>query len=902
MRKKKIKEISGSNTDGSILTSKNYNDDRTIIFQTEKKPHKKDSIAWLVGSITFFLLLVLSVGRFLTIGAFLDDIFFNFLFGWLKYPVYLLLFAFDISILVGIKFRMKKSFVFMILAITFSIAWIISTSLLLNLDVHKEDGIKLWNKDIFPKSVSVYSQNWYDNSILGTTFRDEPGHKKYLIYPSYGYVNLYQGGGFIGTFLSGIFGYLSLPGSLVLAFFCLFLSLVWFLTGTPFFLFYSKEKRKGKRVRVLPLAYKNNPHVNGQEADKTPKPFIEDDVERTDRPRQIGPKKSLADSIAWNEPDDDDLETFSVLRDSDETDYENVGKKMLEEHVPEKPAQPTVSLDTKTDEPIIDDTLETFDSYTQDSIHVDNLDDSIFYDEIMKDEEPEQNDKTEYDSFTFDDLDSETLATIQQLEEDETISKTVGNDAYQLPSLDLLNDVRTDPRVIKLNEDNARQKAEAINQTFAEFKVNAKVVNTIIGPAVTKFEIKPDKGTKANSIANLEADLKLALATQNIRIESPIPGKSLVGIEIPNVKPTMVGLKEILRDLPSSDADDKLIFGLGKDVVNKSIFGDIQKMPHLLVAGSTGSGKSVMTNTLITSILLRAKPSEVKLLLIDPKQVELAIYSDVPHMLAPVISDMSKATRALNVVVAEMDRRYKLFAEGRARNLEGYNAKQKDPKDKVPYYVVVIDELADLMITGDRKEVEDAIQRITQMGRAAGIHLIVATQRPSVDVITGVIKANIPTRIAFRVSSGIDSRTILDASGAENLTGKGDMLYRAPNTTDLLRAQGAYLSDEEIDRVVDWVCQQQDKNYNKAFTELNSKVANNNANNGKEHDELFEEVKQFAINEGAISTSLIQRKFNIGYNRAANIVDDLEANQIIGPQNGSKPREVYLKPDQERSL
>jgi S-DNA-T family DNA segregation ATPase FtsK/SpoIIIE len=423
--------------------------------------------------------------------------------------------------------------------------------------------------------------------------------------------------------------------------------------------------------------------------------------------------------------------------------------------------------------------------------------------------------------------------------------------------------------------------------------VGAEVVNVVYGPTVMKFEIQPGPGTKVNSISSLENDLKLALASQNIRIEAPIPGKNLVGIEIANKHRLLIGLKEMMSEANKKGLKNKLLFPLGKDVQGNAVFADLQKMPHLLIAGSTGSGKSVMINTLIISLIMRAKPSEVKLLLIDPKKVELGIYKNLPHMLTPVISDMKKANEALRVIITEMDRRYALFADSGARNLESYNKKQVDETKRLPYYVVIIDELADLMMTANRKEVEDSIMRLTQMARAAGIHLVLATQRPSVDVLTGVIKANVPARIAFSVATGTDSRTILDSVGAEKLTGKGDMLYISADATSSVRAQGAYLSDDEIDRIVEFIQDQLKPHYQHEF----EAAFEHTERMGSAHHEdmhLYEEVKSWVIANRKVSTNLLQRKFSLGYNRAANLMDQLEAEGIIGPQQGSKPRTVLV--------
>ena len=391
----------------------------------------------------------------------------------------------------------------------------------------------------------------------------------------------------------------------------------------------------------------------------------------------------------------------------------------------------------------------------------------------------------------------------------------------------------------------------------------------------------------------------MELAARDIRIEAPIPGRNAVGIEIPNVETTPVKMLELMRQLPEDKKDKKLLLALGKDLMGKGIFCQLDKMPHLLIAGATGSGKSVCMNTIITSLLMRTSPDEVKLLLVDPKKVEFTPYREIPHLIGPVISDGAEAARALKVIVMMMENRYEVFAQVGVRNIAGYNEKiAKEPQPNLqpmPFIVVIIDELADLMAVAG-KEVEMSIQRITQLARAAGIHLIVATQRPSTDVITGIIKANIPSRIAFSVSSGIDSRTILDHVGAERLLGNGDMLYFPIGEPSPVRLQGVYVTDEEVKRITDFVSAQMKPRYEDAFIRLEG-VDNNESTAvvSAQDDPLYEEVKDYVIETQKASTSLLQRRFGIGYNRAARLIDVLEERGIIGPVQGSKPRDVYIK-------
>lgn len=468
---------------------------------------------------------------------------------------------------------------------------------------------------------------------------------------------------------------------------------------------------------------------------------------------------------------------------------------------------------------------------------------------------------------------------------------------YKLPKLNVLADMERKSRS-NVNVTTAKEKGEKLIEILHEFGVEAKLVQIHIGPSVTKFEIKPELGVRVNKISNLQNDIKMGLAAKDIRIEAPIPGKASVGIEIPNVEKTTVQMKDLMRTIPDSMKDKKLLFCLGKDLMGNSVYGELNRMPHLLIAGATGSGKSVCVNAIISSILMRTKPDEVKLVLIDPKKVEFTPYNDVPHLLSPVITDGDLANKALKVIVEMMDRRYDLFGDLGVRNITAYNEYVKMHEDEhlkvLPRIVIIIDELADLMLVA-AKEVEASIQRITQLARAAGIHLIVATQRPSVDVITGVIKANIPSRIAFAVSQAVDSRTILDQAGAERLLGNGDMLYLPNGETNPKRIQGVFIQDDEVNHICEYVKAQALPKYDDAFIQLKDLQNQGNEAGNVTADPLYEEVKRFVIASRKASTSLIQRKFSVGYSRAARLMDVLEANGIIGPSRGSKPREILVQ-------
>ena len=445
---------------------------------------------------------------------------------------------------------------------------------------------------------------------------------------------------------------------------------------------------------------------------------------------------------------------------------------------------------------------------------------------------------------------------------------------------------------------------EKLEQVLSDFDIVGKVVGINIGPSITQYEIELKSGTKVNKVLGISREIALALAAKDVRIQAPIPGKSTIGIELPNKTSVGVTLREIMEDIPKSMENSKLAVALGKNIMGKTMFMEINKTPHLLVAGATGSGKSVCINSIIVTLLLRTRPDEVKMVLVDPKKVEMSMYNGVPHLLMPVVTDPKKASIALMKMVSEMERRYSLFEETRTKNIGDYNKLVEERKinmngelEKLPYIVIIIDELADLMLVA-AKEVEDSILRITQMARAAGIHLIVATQRPSTDVITGVVKANIPSRIAFTVSSSIDSRTILDMTGAEKLLGKGDMLFLPMGENNPIRIQGAYVSDEEIEKVIDYVVGQQKAQFDSKYDLETSATAmhNDDVDDVDEKDDpLYNEIVKFVVTTGKASASLLQRKYKLGYNRAARIIDLLEERGIVGPANGSKPREVLVK-------
>ena len=505
-------------------------------------------------------------------------------------------------------------------------------------------------------------------------------------------------------------------------------------------------------------------------------------------------------------------------------------------------------------------------------------------------------------------MENKTVATVENVS-----AKEIGNSdhTYQFPPLELLKKGKTQTAE---KEDLIRHNAIKLQEVLKSFGVNVTMTNYSCGPSVTRYEMVPEQGVKVSKITGLADDIMMNLAAQSIRIEAPIPGKSAVGIEIPNTKRSGVGFRELIDTEKFIKHPSKIAFAVGKDIEGNVVVEDIAKMPHLLIAGATGSGKSVCTNTLIMSILYKARPDEVKLILVDPKQVELKVYNGIPHLLTPVVTDPKKAAGALNWAVAEMTKRYQMFSECNVRNIQGYNEKvrevqesgkvDEDALEKMPQIVIIVDELADLMMVA-KAEVEEAIVRLAQLARAAGIHLVIATQRPSVDVVTGLIKANVPSRIALSVSSGVDSRTIIDSVGAEKLLGNGDMLFYPTMYPKPLRVQGAYISDDEVMNVVEYLkAQNGETTYNEEVTTQitssagSSATAIGNGASDDDRDEYFVQAGKFIIDKNKASIGMLQRMFKIGFNRAARIMDQLFEAGVVGPEEGTKPRQVLMSEEQ----
>lgn len=480
--------------------------------------------------------------------------------------------------------------------------------------------------------------------------------------------------------------------------------------------------------------------------------------------------------------------------------------------------------------------------------------------------------------------------TEMALQAEENLAKKIPATSYVFPPVDLMKKPRA--KQMQMNEHQLQQKAALLENTLQNFHVDARVLNVTQGSSVTRYEVQPAVGVKVSSITKLADDIALNLRAKSIRIEAPIPGKAAVGIEVENEKPDMVSIRELIDSKEFRNASSKISFAVGKDISGRNVIANLKEMPHLLIAGATGSGKSVCINTIITSLLYKASPDEVKLILIDPKVVELGNYNGIPHLLVPVVTDPKKAAAALNWAVNEMTQRYKFFAEESVKDLDSYNELMRanqEPDKVLPKIVIIIDELADLMMVAP-SQVEESICRLAQLARAAGMHLIVATQRPSVDVVTGLIKANIPSRIAFSVSSQVDSRTILDVGGAEKLLGKGDMLYSPVGENKPLRIQGPYISDSETARIIDFVKKQGESSYDESVVQTIETPEKSQY--GEVSDELTEDAIAFILKQKKASVSMLQRRFRIGYNRAASIIDEIEARGIISPADGSKPRQV----------
>ena len=673
----------------------------------------------------------------------------------------------------------------------------------------------------------------------------------------------------IAYYMKEIFG---MTGSWLISLFALFLSILFaFNISIKDLIFSIKNKSEDAKNGDLDLkdAFKN--------LKKSALDMITDEVDDTTMVEEkTGFFKKLMNKK--NKKDDEDTkyitndERTSENTDSDEYDNEKtvkiVGFNQADDDVLE------ILEGTQTMEPVDDGLKE--------------LNELMKKGSTEKESVPETTNNYDRSIFDTNKIDLQDSSNLEQL----NFNLQDTESGYKYPSIDCLKNYNGGKNAYK-EED----KSGAVINTLKNFNIEIENCNATFGPTITRYEVSPKPGTKVSKIVNLSDDLALSLAARSIRIEAPVPGKSVIGIEVPNEKPQVVGLREVISSSEFINNTSSLAVGLGKEISGKPLIADLSKMPHLLIAGATGSGKSVCVNTIITSLLYKSSPEEVKLLLIDPKVVELAHYNGIPHLLSPVVTDPKKASNALNWAVNEMNKRYKLFAENGVKDIAGYNKKCEEKMYKI---VIIIDELADLMMACGN-EVEDYICRLAQMARAAGMHLIIATQRPSVDVITGIIKANIPSRIAFAVSSQTDSRTILDMGGAEKLLGKGDMLYYPLGAAKPVRIQGAFISEEESEKVIEQIKaqKQEEVKYEDEIIETISKVVPVKDN---DVDEFLEEAIEFVVSNNQGSASMLQRKFKIGFNRAARLIDSMEERGIVGPSEGSKPRKVLITKEELENL
>ena len=680
----------------------------------------------------------------------------------------------------------------------------------------------------------------------------------------------YSAGGVIAGFIAeAIKSVITFPGAAII---------FWALTVFLFILFFYEplalcynmivefiedlnEGKEKKSEKKAPEKDKNK-----KKTDKKPEKEPDDEPEKEDTP----PKKPFNISSIWGK-DDEEEEEAEAPKKEDKKPEEDRFKGIIPDFIDEPQPEDIIPDDEAYEEP---------------------------FEEPLRTEAEEELIKEK------DALD-ELLGKKNEDKKDEAPSNRPYNRpiAYKFPSVELLEDNKS--KGMGTSREALSEKAIKLESVLTEFGVDAKVVNVEVGPAITRFEVQPKSGVRIAKIQSLQDDIKMHLAASSIRI-APIPGKTVVGIEIPNDKTSAVLVKELISSDSFNDHKSKLAFTVGMDITGKPVIGDLAKMPHVLIAGATGSGKSVCINTLITSILYKATPNEVKLIMIDPKVVELATYNGIPHLLIPVVTDPKKASNALNWAVMEMENRYKLFSQYGVKNIESYNSyceEHDDQEGKLPKIVIIIDELADLMMVAS-KEVESAICRIAQLARAAGMHLVIATQRPSVNVITGLIKANVPSRIAFAVSSQIDSRTILDMAGAEKLLGKGDMLYYPAGESKPLRVQGSFISEKETERVVNVVKANSEVTYDEDILEHLDKAetfegdTKTREEEALDADELLPQAIEVILDANQASVSLLQRKLKLGYSRAARIVDQMEERGIVGPSEGSKPRQILITKEQ----
>lgn len=909
---------------------------KTKLIKFEKrKVNREDKIGSKIWALLIIFSSILAISRLTIIGQFLDDLILDLIFGWFKYVIYFFILVISFAVFSGIQIKIKRRIKILTITLILISSWILNDLVLL---IKTNNAALTFDKNWFVKTLAFYLNNWLQNSIFFNKLNID---QFFDINGSY-FVPL-AGGGLVGMFFSGLAGYLTTIFSFLLANFFLFMIVLWILTGNPYYIFQWKKNQKHHKLHVVKVTgepvtkkslkanktktkkYYETINVNQwtasdrqifhttQESDITIKLpsanlydnlisedllfddiYSHDDGNKKQHQTNSGPEIKFSDkpplqnrlyNFEFNEEDENPITANHNFQ--DEVKPINQSKLPLQhqEFINNIHLSPFNKVQTAAESFQADPRMTTNKITTPVSELLEILDSQnnianesvVVNDVIVNNFTPEPNLIPKKN----DKINGSQLAS--------NYFPSIINPHYQLPPITLLSK-STITANRDLNIKTAKINSDKIHRLFKQFNVDAKVKTINIGPTITKFEIGIGDGVKVSKITSLENDIKLILASKDIRLEAPIHGKSAVGIEIPNISPSLVGMREVLENIPINKTDSKLLMAIGKNVMGKILFAELDKMPHLLIAGATGSGKSICINSIVASLLFRAKPHEVKFLLIDPKRVELSVYNELPHLLVPVITDLKKANRALKHIINEMERRYLIFANLGVKNIDTYNDKV-DFVERLPYIVIIIDELADLMIVAG-KEIEESIMRITQMARAAGIHLIIATQRPSTDIITGVIKNNIPSRIAFAVSSSIDSRTILDSMGAEKLIGSGDMLFAPYGQITPTRAQGVYINDNDINALIKFITKQQKPEFNEQLNEVTTRLNTSHILLG-EDDVLYEEVRDFVIANKKASASLIQRRFGVGYNRAARLIESLETNGIVGPANGSKPRQVF---------
>ncbi len=880
------------------------------VIQKKSKPIELKSfkrhnykIWWFVLPLISISLIFISVFRFTIFGVVIDD-FLSLPFGICKYLLYTFFFIYNIIFLFGYHLRISIKGFFIILLWYFLFLWLFSNCILLYFILIKNEP--LWSNNYYNFFIKEYMSFWYNGSIFSSL---DPA----LLFYNFPINFWYLGGGICGYIIASPFLMLSFPVAFICSIIVFSIYNLWIFNFFKIF--------KNKKIKKENEKQKNETSIAPVEIKLTEEELKHQKMEENFRNYHHKLENSdimIDPTIILDEIDEQKLDNekntviSNISRENNKSmtiieelqDVQNYSSYSKEDFDISNSENNSEKFNNNDSFNVDDDEINLLDKNNNNNEQFNNNNEEEIMefsndDNIAEDNGFEFNDLNDKETDKYyldedkndinDDDDNQSAYEIKNNIENDLIYYKDYNE-YLLPNVSLLNNNNKfdENNTNKINWEYANILSDKIINVFKQFNVQASIQAINVGPQVTKFEILPNIGTKVKKIISLEYDLKLALATKSLRIEAPIQGKSLIGLEIPNRKISNISFVSSLKNIPNYLKQEKLLFGLGKTVDNKFMYLKLEDLPHLLISGTTGSGKSICLKGIISSIIMRATPKEVKLLLIDLKRVELKIFSKLPHLLSPIIYEHQKALKSLKILTKEMENRYNLFSKYNVNNIDVYN---QITNYKLPKIIIIIDELADLMMKF-KSEAEEYIIRLAQMARASGIYLIIATQRPSTDVITGIIKTNIPSRISFYLSSSIDSRTILDSSGAEKLISKGDMLYKGIDSNNLIRLQGIRIFDDEIIRIVqDWSKKYQPNFDNKFMINdfdynFNKKILNKNK------DPMYEEIKKFVLKTRKASVSLLQRYFSIGYIRACKIIDMLEAEKIIGPQNGSKPRDL----------